>query len=201
MKRNARERIVRRSRHAPTFSYAQVETALAGVYEATDVQRSAFRGRLKHFRKLGIPQRTPGKGSRINYTASDIFQMMVACEFAEFGVDPHLIADIVRRHWRMKGSLVDAIDYTQKFLGKDAGNDFHVAVEAHFMSWVWNREKSKRTTTEISITVAEPVFIRVFKASDSKVFFDELQKTGRRYFVFNLSARVRAVGKALTEDK
>jgi hypothetical protein len=194
--------MVRKSAATLAYAYAQVEAALAKVYDAADVQRTAFRGRLKHFRKLGIPQNTPGKGSRIRYTAPDIFQLMIACEFAEFGIDPHLITDIVRRHWRMKGSLVDAIDYTQKFLGKDVGNDFHVAVEAHFMSWVWNREKSKRTATEISKTViTEPVFIRVFKASDSKVFFDELQKTGRRYFVFNLSARVRAVEKALTEDK
>jgi hypothetical protein len=126
---NKRKRIARvpQPRAAmPTFTYAEVETALAKVYDAADVQKTAFRGRLKHFRKLGIPQQQPGKGSRISYTASDVFQLMIACELAEFGVDPSLITKIVKRHWRLKGSLVDAIDYSQRF----PGDDFHVAIEA-----------------------------------------------------------------------
>jgi hypothetical protein len=193
---NKRKRIARvpQPRAAmPTFTYAEVETALAKVYDAADVQKTAFRGRLKHFRKLGIPQQQPGKGSRISYTASDVFQLMIACELAEFGVDPSLITKIVKRHWRLKGSLVDAIDYSQRF----PGDDFHVAIEAHIMSWDWNQEKSKRTATETSESVfGEPVWIQTFKASDSKIFLDKL-KAGRRFFVFNLSQRVRDVEQAL----
>jgi hypothetical protein len=178
---------------APAFTYAEVETALAKVYDAADVQKTAFRGRLKHFRKLGMPQQQPGKGSRISYTESDVFHLMIACELAEFGVDPRLIADIVRRHWRLKGSLVDAIDYGRQL----PGDDFHVAIEAHIMSWVWNRKKSKRTATEISWSViGEPVWIQIFKASDNKAFLDEV-KAGRRFFVFNLSQRVRDIEQAL----
>jgi hypothetical protein len=197
---NKRERQVRRL--APsTFTYAEVEGALAKLYAADAVQKTTFRARLKHFRKLGIPQRQPGKGSRLRYTPADVFQLMVACEFAEFGINPHLITDIVRRHWRMKGSLIDAIDYTQRILGKDPGNDFHVAVESHFMSWDWNREKVKHTATEISVrVVAEPVRIQVFKASDNQAFLEAL-KDGQRFFVFNLSARVRALEQALSKSE
>jgi hypothetical protein len=199
MKRNARKRIVRRSPPAPTFSYAQVEAALAKTYESEDVQRRAFRGRLKHFRKLGIPQQQPGKGSRIRYTASDIFQLMVACEFSEFGVDPHLIAAIVRRHWLRKDGFFQAIDFAQRF----PGDDFLVVIHAYFMSWKWTHwtrgVKIKQTATEISISsVSEPVSIRFLKVSDSAIFLQELQKAGQRFFVFNLSARVRAVEQALT---
>ena len=68
-----------------------------------DVQRTTFRARLKHFRKLGIPQRQPGKGEPASDNRPEIFQLMLACEFAEFGINPHLITDIVHRHWRMKG--------------------------------------------------------------------------------------------------
>jgi hypothetical protein len=190
--------LVWQSPAAATFGYAQVETALAQIYEAADVQRTTFRARLKHFRKLGLPQRHPGKGSRLRYTASDIFQLLIACELAEFGIDPHLITDIVRRHWRMKLGLFQAIDLAQRF----PGDDRLVAIEAHFMSWDWNREKSKRTATEISTSVqGKPVTIHFPKISDSEALFDELQKTGRRYFVFNLSARVRAVEKALVQPK
>src|ERR1700692_1654854 len=149
---NKRKRMVRTPRLpvvAPTFTYAEVEDALAKVYDATDVQKTAFRGRLKHFRKLGIPSKQPGKGARIRYTASDMFQLMIACELAEFGVDPKLIADIVKRHWDMKGGFFRAIEAGQRF----PGDDFHGAIEAHIMSWVWNQKKSKRTATEISVSV------------------------------------------------
>jgi hypothetical protein len=122
--------------------------------------------------------------------------MMIACEFAEFGVDPHLIAAIVQRHWRMKGNLFQAIDLTQRF----PGDDFLVAVRAHFMSWNWSRgKKFKQTATEISVSeVLEPVLISFFRASQSKAFLEELQKAGQRFFVFNLSAQVRAVERALS---
>lgn len=199
MEGNKQKRIARRSLlAAPTFGYAQVEAALAKVYDAEDVQRTAFRGRLKHFRKLGIPQQQPGKGSRIRYTGSDIFQLMVACEFAEFGIDPHLITNIIRQHWRLKLGLFQAIDLTQQF----PANDFLVVMESRFMSWVWNREKTKHTDSQISASVVgDPVFIHCFKASESKVWLDELQKIGQRFFVFNLSARVRDVEKALIKQK
>jgi hypothetical protein len=178
---------------AATFTYAEVERALAKVYDAMDAQKTAFRGRLKHFRKLGIPSKQPGKGARIRYTASDMFQLMIACELAEFGVDPKLIAGIVKRHWDMKSGFFRAIEAGQQF----PGNDFYVMIEAHIMSWAWNRKKSKRTATEISVSViGEPVKIKFFKASDSKVFLDAV-KEGQRFFVFNLSKRVRDVEQAL----
>jgi hypothetical protein len=183
---------------APTFSYAEVEAALAKLYEAEDVQQTTFRARLKHFRKLGIPEQTPGKGSRLRYTPADIFQLLLVCELSEFGINPHaitgdLVADIVRRHWRYKGSLYQAIDLTQRF----PGDDFHVAVEPCFMSWTWNREKVKHTATEITVQVAaEPLRIQIFKASDGPKVLEAL-KDGRRFCVFNLSARVRALEQAL----
>ena len=58
MQRNLREKTARR--HSPsataTFGYAQVKSILAKIFDAEDAQRGAFRGRLKHFRKLGIPE-------------------------------------------------------------------------------------------------------------------------------------------------
>jgi len=44
--------------------------------------------------------------------------------------------------------------------------------------------------------IGEPVKIKFFKASDSKVFLDAV-KEGQRFFVFNLSKRVRDVEQAL----
>jgi hypothetical protein len=69
------------------------------------------------------------------------------------------------------------------------------------MSWVWNREWSKHTATEISVGVtAEPIRIVFFKASDRSVYLKELEE-GRRFFVFNLSVRVRALEQALMSGR
>jgi hypothetical protein len=77
-------------RHSPstaTFGYARVEPILGKVFDAEDAQRGAFRGRLKHFRKLGIPAKNPGKGSRLQYSAPDLFQLLAALELSEFNIE------------------------------------------------------------------------------------------------------------------
>ena len=39
-----------------TYSYAVVETSLANIFGVDpDIQRGAFRARLKHFQRLGLP--------------------------------------------------------------------------------------------------------------------------------------------------
>jgi hypothetical protein len=177
----------------PTFSYGEVERALAQLYGANAVQQTTFRARLKHFRKNRIPWQQPGKGSRQRYTPVDYFQLLIACEFAEFGMDPHLIADIIHRHWRQKRGLFQAIDWTQRF----PGDDFHVAIEARFMSWTWEKEWATQTDTEISVGVTgEPVQIWLLKASDMPAYLEAL-KEGRRFSTFNLSTRVREFERAL----
>jgi hypothetical protein len=183
----------------PSYSYAQVEAALGKVYDAEDEtdQRTTFRARLKHLRKNRIPHRKPGKGGHIRYTAGDIFQLLIACEFSEFGIDPKLIAEIIRLDWRQRGHLFQAIDITQRF----PEMDWYVAIEPRIMSWAWTRKKIKITETEISISsTARPVAVHTFKASDATAWFDELQK-GRRLSIFNLSARVRAIEKALASGQ
>jgi len=174
------------------LAYAEVEAVLAKVYGAEgDVQRTAFRARLKHFKRLGIPRQKPGKGKRIQYTnASGMFQMMLALEFSEFGIDPYLIADILKRHWRNQGSLFQGISYTQFF-----GANYLVVVEARFMSGKWKGEIV--TATEISSSLSNPVVIHCIFASD-KDWLDKLEEIGaKRFLVFNLSKRVREVEQAL----
>jgi hypothetical protein len=79
-------------------SYAEVEAALAQLHSASpEVQRGAFRGRLKHLQTLGVPLgANPGKGKRIDYTRDQIIQIALALELAEFGIDPKKIAKLVR---------------------------------------------------------------------------------------------------------
>ena len=165
------------------------------MFDAEDVQDTAFRGRIQHFRKCKLPERRVGKGARHRYSADDVFQLVLAFEFAELGVDPSLIIQVIRRHWRAQTGLWAAIANAQRF----PDDDILVVIEANFMSYAWNREKSKPTATEMSVqVVAEPILIRYFKeARDRDALLKTLRQRGKRYFVLNLSERVRAVEKEL----
>jgi len=197
MKRKTRKGIVRPDA-PPLFGYARVEAALARIYRAEDVQQTTFRARLKHFRKLGVPSDNPGKGAHLAYTMRDVFQLMVCLELTEFGIAPGLIVKIVKRHWAGKGYFPQAIQNAQLF----PGVDLLAVIQADFMSWPWNREIFKQDDTGIFIRGGplDPVWFTFRKESDAEVMFKELREAGRRACVFNLSARIRAVEKALKES-
>ncbi len=174
--------------------YARVEAALAKAYGVEHVQKAAFRGRLKHFRKLGIPVHVPGKGARIQYGEEDIWQLMVCCELSEFGLDPNQIVKIVRRHWEVSRYFPDAIRLADQL----PGNDFFVAIPVNFMSRALVGEIHKETEASISFHSGDPVGgVRFFKATDHQQFLSVMSEPGYRACVFNLSARVRAVKSAL----
>ena len=105
---------------------------------------------------LACRRGAPAKGTRLRYTmASDILELVVACEFAELGVDPHLIVDIVQQDWKRQGPIWQAIDLVQGF-GMDPGDpgdDFYVAVRTNFMSWTWQQETPTLEETAESIRV------------------------------------------------
>jgi hypothetical protein len=208
MKRKAREKIVlveasplavaSPALGTPALGYARVEAALARVYDAEGVQKNAFRGRLKHFRKLGIPHHNPGKGGRIAYDVQDVWQLMVCLELSEFGIDPNLIVKIVQRHWAGRGYFKKAIQNVQLF----PKENFLAVIQTDFMSWTWNREKFKQNDAGIFLSsgMLDPVWVAFPKESDAAVIFKELRKEGRRACVFNLSSRILAVQKALEES-
>jgi len=183
----------------PTWGYAEIETALAKVYGAEHVQRTAFRARLKHFRKLKIPQAcSEQEGARIRYAAADVFQLMVALELTEFGVAPELVAKLVRSQWEGKRRLWQAIVQAQTF--RDDDNHFFVALPARFMSWTWG-EKFRESVDGISYeSGGEPIYVSSFRASEAAVFLKDLSKGGERMMVFDLSARIHAVEDALVGE-
>src|SRR5271156_5708530 len=73
------------------YTYAKVEAGLAQAFGIRSEGMGAFRGRIKHFKKLGISPSTPGKGQKIAYETKDILRWAIALEFAEFGIDPMVI--------------------------------------------------------------------------------------------------------------
>ena len=200
MQRNPREQTARRPSPATaTFGYARVESILAKVFDAEDAQRGAFRGRLKHFRKLGIPEENPGKGSRLQYSESDLFRLLVALELSEFNIDPNLIVRIVHDHWKGRKGFYAAIQNAQW----GSNEDCLAFLSVRFMSASLGQRRVMQSATAISHRSApHPVEPRFRWASDvsGASLLEALKEPGERFCVFNLSARIRAVKEALAVE-
>jgi hypothetical protein len=77
-----------------TFSYNEVERALAKAFRIPKNGMGFLRGRLNNFRKLGFAE-SPGTGRKITYRRANIFQWALGLELVQFGVDPRLIGGFV----------------------------------------------------------------------------------------------------------
>jgi hypothetical protein len=185
--RNPRERIV-----IPTFAYAEVETALAKIFDAEDVQREVFRACLKNFRRLGIPAETPGKGSRLRYSVSDLCQLLIALELTAFGLPPDLVVKTLRRDWSLRAGFFDAI---QSATQPDAPSVF-VVMAIDVLGARLGRRGMVETGEGFSLR-SEPNPITVKFTWNAEDLIHLIKAPGARLSVFNLSDRIRAVRKAL----
>jgi hypothetical protein len=193
-----RKRLVRRP--ASAFDYAQVEAALATAFNSKEVQKAAFRGRMKHLlHRLNLLRKSPGKSRRVWYTRDDVAQLLICLELSEAGIDPHLIVDIVRRDWARRGPLWETTELTQF-----QGDDWFVPIRINFMTWQWQPKTSVMTESAEGISVTSgrhrsPVRVLTpFRASEAAIFWEQNPEGG--LFVFNLSARLRALNQALATD-
>jgi hypothetical protein len=84
-----------------TLTYAQAELNLAALHGALgEAQRGAFRSRLKHLKKLGVPRGvSPGKGAKVQYSDRHLFEWAFALELEEFGIDPSAIVRLMDEAW------------------------------------------------------------------------------------------------------
>ena len=75
----------------PTYSFAQVERALAAVHEIPEAAMGSFSARFKHLHRLGMFPSSPGKGKRIAYSLDDVYLWALCLQLEEFGLDPEKI--------------------------------------------------------------------------------------------------------------
>ena len=80
-----------------SFTYAEAESLLAKLYQADEsAQRGAFRGRLKHLHRLGIPMgRRPGRGKKVSYDREQIYQWAFCLDRPARSPSVLLIAGVV----------------------------------------------------------------------------------------------------------
>ena len=82
------------------FTYGEAETLLAKLHGAEAVQKLAFRGRMKHLKRVGIPLDTSvGQGKKQLYSEDHLWQWAFALELEQVNVDPTSIGKIMAAYW------------------------------------------------------------------------------------------------------
>jgi hypothetical protein len=185
-------------------SYAEVEAVLAQIHSVTpEVQRGAFRGRLKHLQTLGVPlEANPGKGKRIDYTREQIIQISLALELAEFGIDPKKIAKFVKDnfesindHFIAKDALAqyratyetDEDENISSILKESFGENIYdsiLIISAEMLSEAFNRDQYEK---EQLISIGPKEMIMHFRFEDYP-----------RVMVINLSELIRRLAPLLS---
>lgn len=155
------------------LTYAQGEGLLARTYKAPDRTReNAFRARLKHLKRLGIPLgSSPGRGAKIRYDFDQICQWALCLELAEAGMDPARVAELMKENWHSRIS-----DLFQT--AAEPGNAMYLAIHPNTMSKNWSSKPD-----EISFVYAE----------HAKNFFDRMRGPKRRTILINLSDLVQSL--------
>jgi hypothetical protein len=120
------------------FSYAVVETALAKVFGADAVaQKRAFRGRLQHLRRLGLPSGGVGRGKAITYAKANIYELGFCLECEELGIIPTLAVNLLERH---PDRILHAYERAEQNFPREW---FFWFSGLNFMSVAWSKEKRK----------------------------------------------------------
>lgn len=179
-----------------SYSYTAVETALAKVFGAdAAAQKGAFRGRIKHLQRLGLPADGPGKGRKIAYTDAQVCAWLIALELEEFGIDPALAVQMIKDAWK---------NYLVKLISKATDEHVILMVRPRFMSAAWGVDCVLFSHFIIGETMdvydANGIFLR-----HEADLMSILSEKGVRVCAFNLSERLRSLDAALKavqeEDK
>jgi hypothetical protein len=157
------------------FTYAEAEILLARLYKADEAaQRGAFRGRLKHLQRLGIPMGSrPGKGKKVSYDRQQIYQWAFCLELEEFGIDPTVIVRIVEREWE-KNILPQFITAERN------EREWFLFTAPRFMSAGWDPWDASDFSLFLACTI-----------DDLNAFVDLSAKTGRG-LILSVTRIVRA---------
>lgn len=162
------------------FSYATAETVLARLHGADQkVQRAAFRGRLKHLKRLGIPRGiNPGRGAKVWYDDAQIYEWAFCLELAEFGLDPTTTVGFMERHWA--GDLLPKL-LTDRRRQTPDGDDLYFFAYPQLMADAWAPSKD------------EAIPYRWVRRSESERWVHRLIGTNRRAIIINVSSIVREI--------
>jgi hypothetical protein len=112
-----------------TFTYGELERAMASVFAIPPAGNGALRARLKHLARLGMGLET-GKGTRAQYTRDLCAQLLIALLLAEVGIDPAIAVQTIKTNWKtLAPSVQEATDGAAQ-----RGNPIYLELQLRVMS-------------------------------------------------------------------
>lgn len=172
-------------------TYQVIERALAFMYGADDAaQRGALRARLDHLKRAKVLGINPGKGQRVVYDREAMVWLLIALELEEFGIVPTVIGELFEKK---RPPLRELVEKAARAQGKD--EDIALTVQPAFLSASWRDVNELPEIGEIPGKKAMGSFYDWLRADKPGGVIG----SAPRACVFNLSARLRALDKALVE--
>lgn len=160
------------------YTYGQVEAALAKVHKIPPERFGAFRGRIKHFQRIGLVPSSPGRGKRISYEDNDIYLWAFALQLSEFGIDPIIIKRVVD----------DMQFHALRAFLETTGDDWTFIMYPNFMSGM-STDFDKRTTQN---AIPSYEFVQL-----GKIELSEMLSLSPRVAMVNTGAVSRTLKEAL----
>jgi hypothetical protein len=172
-------------------TYQVIERALASMYGANDaVQRGALRGRLDNLKRAKALGVNPGKGQRVVYDREAMIWLLIALELEEFGIAPTVIGALFAENRGKLGKFVDKAARAE---------DFVLTVQPAFLSASWRGRKGKDALPEIGEIPGRKAMDGFYGWLRGDRSTGGVTGSSPRACVFNLSARLRALDKALAK--
>lgn len=139
---------------ALTFSFGEVEAALARLNDIASEKRVAFAGRLRVLQKCGVPMRgTPGRGKQGAFTLDHVFQMAFGVELLQCGLPPQRVGEIIRRDWWLKrDEMLALLHLLQGMTLDENGERRSPRGQEVVIPWVWTiliQELSELAKTDL----------------------------------------------------
>jgi hypothetical protein len=167
--------------HPERYVYSRIEKALARVYGADEAARvGQLRGWIQNLRKQGLSPKGPGSGRMIPYTRDDVDKWLIGLELELFDADPSTAVEFVNNHWGALSALVKEARASRR-------REDDVLLTVRFDSMA-------KTPSPLDVGY---VTLRGF--SSFGYWLADDRDEPRRASVFNLSARLRALDRALAE--
>ncbi|ACL63239.1 hypothetical protein [Methylobacterium nodulans] len=148
------------------LTYGQMEEVLARVHGVQDVQDTTFRARMKHLSKLGIPvdfktgeYLKPGKGKRLEYKWSEIFQFVFCLECYQFGLDATWFTNVIKQYGGSINTHLSRITFS---LAKsyDIKDEYLVLVPS-MMTWSFRKTEDVRFGSDTMQLMYKDDFIKL----------------------------------------